>query len=291
MKSLSLASELARALRVALMFAFILFAMLILRIERANAQQAGGPTIFDVRRSLPLEPDEEVTKDFYINVGPESGLKKGVYVSVVRAVPIHDPIKNMQQATLHIPVGKLKVIDVQRGITVARLESELGDDERPTLEFEGVMVGDQLDLGTITTDAPKRPKAKVKKVAVVAPVEDSPSESQGSAAAMAARSAAPAVAAPAPAAAASQADTRATASSGSSATIDMTTAADVKSESPPASESATNNSTTPANHSEEAPKKSQTPKSAGSDDMNLMKPFEKTFPAKATTDTVRVADY
>ena len=139
----------------------ILFATLILPLSsRAqNAQaNASGPSIFDVRRSLPLEPDEPVTKDFYINAGPESGMKKGAYISVVRPVPIHDPIANKQQATLNIPVGQLQIIEVQRGITVARLMTELTDEERPTLEYEGVMVGDRVDLGTITTEAPKKSK-------------------------------------------------------------------------------------------------------------------------------------
>ena len=152
----------ARSFGAALVFAFIMVCILVLSGTSAFAQSANGPVIFDVRRSLPLEPDEPVTKDFYINVGPESGLKKGVYINVVRAVPVHDPIKNQQQATLNIPVGKVQVIDVQRGITVARLQSELGDDERPTLEFEGVMIGDHVDLGSATMDVPKKPKAKAK---------------------------------------------------------------------------------------------------------------------------------
>ena len=153
----------ARVVYAALVFAFILICITLLPIERALAQTVSGPTIFDVRRSLPLEPDEPVTKDFYINAGPESGLKKGIYVNVVRAVPVHDPIKNQQQATIRIPVGKVQVIDVQRGITVARLQSELGDDERPTLEFEGVMIGDYVDLGSATMDVPKKPKPKKRK--------------------------------------------------------------------------------------------------------------------------------
>jgi hypothetical protein len=128
----------------------------------AFAQSSNGPLIFDVRRSLPLEPNEPVYKDFYINAGPEAGFKKGVYISVVRPIPVHDPIQNKQQGTLNIPVGHLQVIHVERGITVARLQDELADDERPTLEFEGVMVGDKIDLASMTTTAPKRPNAPKK---------------------------------------------------------------------------------------------------------------------------------
>ena len=64
---------------------FVILALMILSFsltEKANAQNAGGPLIFDVRRSLPLEPDEPVTKDFYINAGPESGMKKGLFIEL-----------------------------------------------------------------------------------------------------------------------------------------------------------------------------------------------------------------
>lgn len=276
--------------------AFILFVFFLSRTEIANAQSASGPVIFDVRRSLPLEPDEEVTKDFYINAGPEAGFKKGVYISVVRAVPVHDPIKNMQQATLNIPVGKLKVIDVQRGITVARLETELTDEERPTLEFEGIMVGDRIDLGSITTEQPKKPKPKAKKHLTASASEE---PAPGSAEAMAARNAGLA-----PTTAAQTADAAATSGAGlvqpapasvsaavatpldTSKPVEMTTTADVKPEPVPAA--ATNNSAAPRAPVEAAPKKSQAPKSA-----DLEEGFSErnSYPRRFAADTVRVADY
>jgi len=143
----------------------------LLDVSRAWAQNLNNaPVIFDVRRSLPLDPDEPVFHDFYINAGPEAGFRKGVYVSVVRQVPVHDPVQNTQQATLNVTVGKLQIIHVERGIAVGRLHSELGDDERPTLEFEAVMVGDRVDPSSATSEAPKvKPKMKAKKPVAVAP--------------------------------------------------------------------------------------------------------------------------
>ena len=126
-----------------------------------NSIYANAPTIFDVRRSLPLDPDEEVTHDFYINAGPEAGLKKGVFISVVRPVPVHDPIQNKQQATLNIPIGKLQIIHVEKNISVGRLQNELSDDERPTVEFEAIMIGDRVDLASMTSEsAAKKPKSR-----------------------------------------------------------------------------------------------------------------------------------
>ncbi len=126
---------------------------------------SGAPLIFDVRRSLPLEPNEPVFHDFYINAGPEAGFRKGMYVTVVRLVPVHDPVQNKQQATLSINVAKLQVIHVERNITVARLQSEFTDEERPTLEFESVMIGDRIDPASMTMEAPAAKKKKSAKAA------------------------------------------------------------------------------------------------------------------------------
>lgn len=146
-----------------------LFILMILVVApQVKAQSlASAPMIFDVRRSLPLEPEEPVYHDFYINGGPEAGFRKGQYVTVVRLIPVHDPLQNKQQATLTVTVAKLQVIQTERNITVARLQSELTDEERPTLEYEAVMIGDRIDPATMTMEAP--PKKKPKKQASVEP--------------------------------------------------------------------------------------------------------------------------
>ncbi len=129
------------------------------------------PTIFDVRKSLPMEPTDPSYHDFYINAGVEQGFKKGQYLPVQRAIPVHDPVKNIQQALLTVPVGKVLVIHVERNMTVARLVTELGDEERPTLEYESIMIGDRIDMKGITTDAPKN--IKKKKTAATQPAVES----------------------------------------------------------------------------------------------------------------------
>ncbi|HVK59985.1 MAG TPA: hypothetical protein VM432_00485 [Bdellovibrionales bacterium] len=145
-----------------LVYLFVFVATSLAFEMNAFAESAGSPMIFDVRRSLPLEPNEPVYHDFYINAGPESGFKKGAFVTVVRALPVHDPLQNAHQATLNIRIGRLEIIHTEKNITVGRLYSEFGDDERPTVEFEAVMIGDRIDTSTITMEAPKKKKtAKV----------------------------------------------------------------------------------------------------------------------------------
>jgi hypothetical protein len=125
----------------------------------ANAQNlTAAPMIFDVRRSLPLEPTEPRYHDFYINAGPEAGFRKDMFLTVVRLIPVHDPVQNKQQGTLSVNVARLQVIHVERNITVARLHSSFGNDERPTLEFEAVMIGDRIDPAAMTMDVPGQKK-------------------------------------------------------------------------------------------------------------------------------------
>lgn len=141
------------SLIVALVCAFV-----VASPARAADGLQTAPMIFDVRINLPLEPDEATYHDFYINAGPEAGFKRGMYVTVVRPVPVHDPVQNKQQGTLNIGVAKLQVIHVEHGITVARLYSEFTDEERPTLEYESVMIGDRIDPSSFTMDAPNAKK-------------------------------------------------------------------------------------------------------------------------------------
>ena len=134
-----------------------------LKAREGNTASDDTPTIFDVRKSLPMEPTDPSYHDFYINAGIEAGFKRGQYLPVQRAIPIHDPVQNKQQGILTVPVGKILVIHVERNITVARLASELGDDERPTLEYEAIMIGDRIDMKGITTEAPKDSSKKKKR--------------------------------------------------------------------------------------------------------------------------------
>lgn len=162
---------------------------------RENIAGDDTPTIFDVRKSLPMEPTDPTYHDFYINAGSEAGFKKGQYVPVARAIPVHDPVQNKQQGILTIPVGKVFVIHVERGMTVARLASELGDDERPTLEYEAIMIGDRVDMKGITTEAPSSTGKKKKKTAAVeAPAAVSVVQSEATIAPATTASAAPSVA-------------------------------------------------------------------------------------------------
>ncbi len=115
---------------------------------------AADYSIFEVRKSLPMENGEAAYKDYYINAGNEAGIKKGMYVGVLRTSNVLDPVKNTNQGSLKIQIAKLQIIQVDKHISVGRIAIQNSNDERPSVEFEGVMIGDLLDMDSASMAAP-----------------------------------------------------------------------------------------------------------------------------------------
>lgn len=109
-------------------------------------------TIFDVRKNLAMSDTDKVYRDFYINGGSESGLTSGMVITVQRRQPLYDSYQNRSAGDLSLKVAKIKIIHVQKGLAVARLHSEFTRENAPILEDNFIMVGDQLDLGSATSD-------------------------------------------------------------------------------------------------------------------------------------------
>lgn len=104
--------------------------------------------IFDARRPLSLVPGETKPKDFYINAGSESGLKSNVVVTVSRRQSLYDPYQNKSAGDILVPVAEIRILFSQNGLSVARLEKVFDRGGLPGLDFDGVMIGDRLDLDT-----------------------------------------------------------------------------------------------------------------------------------------------
>ncbi len=104
-------------------------------------------SVFSVNKNLQLNPQEPVYHDYYISGGTEQGFRTGMQVTAVRRVPVHDLSRNRALGDLRLPIAKLKLIFVQRGMSVARLTTLLGAKNTPIVDFNGVMVGDTISLG------------------------------------------------------------------------------------------------------------------------------------------------
>ncbi len=136
------------------------FILLVLSSLHALADE---PTIIDVRRNITLADEDNVYKDFYINVGEGSGLKKNLVVTAVRKLSVRDASGAQAFGEVMIPVGQLRVIAIYNKIAIAREYKLLSRDELPMLEQIGIMTGDKIDMqGSFTDNSkPKFPKRKV----------------------------------------------------------------------------------------------------------------------------------
>jgi hypothetical protein len=105
--------------------------------------------VFAIQKNLQMSNKDPVYHDFYLDGGSETGLKVGQVVSVVRRIPLHDLTRNRPLGDMHLPVGQMKIIYVQRGSSVARIHKMYQDKDRPVVEFNTVMVGDQINSGPI----------------------------------------------------------------------------------------------------------------------------------------------
>ena len=121
----------------------------------AVSVQAQEVAIFDARKTLPLSPDEPVHQDFYLNAGTEVGLRPGTIVTVKRRTSLYDAYQNRSPGDLLVPVGDLRVIHSQKGLSVARLHEMLPRKNLPILEIDFIMVGDRLDMSSARAGSEK----------------------------------------------------------------------------------------------------------------------------------------
>jgi hypothetical protein len=107
---------------------------------------AADMSIVEVRRNIPLSDEAPVYKDFYLNAGSESGLKKNMVLTIMRKTIIRDASGAQSFGEMEVPVGQLKVIAIQNKIAIAREYKLISRDEEPMLEQIGMMIGDVITM-------------------------------------------------------------------------------------------------------------------------------------------------
>jgi len=81
-------------------------------------------------------------KDYFINVGSSQGIKPGTVLEVSRKMPTYDLLGEKLYKEIVFPIGSIKVIHVEQGVAIARLEKMLPSDKTPAFSPRAIMVGD-----------------------------------------------------------------------------------------------------------------------------------------------------
>lgn len=127
-----------------------LLSLVFVTLTSGNPVEAGkNYQVFDVRRNLAMNSKDTVTRDYYVNAGTQDGLKSGMILSVYRRDPIFDAYDDIRD-DLYAPVGQIRLIHVQRTLSIARLVAISKTTTSPIVDFRSVMIGDRIDLKSAT---------------------------------------------------------------------------------------------------------------------------------------------
>lgn len=125
-----------------LIFTSLALASIILSASVTHAQEI---SVVEVRRNITLADDDVVYRDYYINAGDGSALRKNLVVKVKRKIYVKESATK-KVGDFETQVGLLKVIQVGNKVSVAREFKLTSRDEEAMLEQTGIMAGDKIDL-------------------------------------------------------------------------------------------------------------------------------------------------
>jgi len=105
-------------------------------------------------KNIPLSDSETAYKDYYLTGKDLSQLKKNQIVTVYRNINIKDATGTQIVEELKVKIAKLKIIQVQSKVAVARFYQTIGRESEPSVEQPGILIGDKIDLeGTVIDKA------------------------------------------------------------------------------------------------------------------------------------------
>lgn len=125
--------------------------------------QAADMSVYEVKRNITLADEDPVYKDFYINAGSGSGLKKNLVVTVKRRLLSKDTA-GKTVGEIETQVGQLKIIHVDTKVSVGREFKLIPRDEEVMLDQVGIMVGDSIDLTHAVVDQSKPRSLQQRKI-------------------------------------------------------------------------------------------------------------------------------
>jgi outer membrane protein OmpA-like peptidoglycan-associated protein len=89
---------------------------------------------------------EKEYKDYIISMGQQDGAKVGGTLMAHRQVIRHSEVDSIPDMLSNTPIGKLKIISVEKDGCVARLVSVEKRDKNPLPEYNTVMIGDIVTI-------------------------------------------------------------------------------------------------------------------------------------------------
>lgn len=103
--------------------------------------------IYSIFHEIPMTNQQQVmVKNYYINVGEESGVKDGTVMDVFRSLSVLDPYDTKRRYQHKIKVGEIKIIHADQKSSIAVYNNLLNGPDKPKLEVQNFMVGDLVKV-------------------------------------------------------------------------------------------------------------------------------------------------
>lgn len=120
---------------------FLLFTFLI-----STSVSARSYVIFSLAQDLSMGyENEEIRKNYYINIGSGQGVKKDSVLDVFRVISVQNPYENKKRVNYKVRIGKIKVIHTSEDASIAVVDS-YEKEKTPIFELSHFMVGDQVAI-------------------------------------------------------------------------------------------------------------------------------------------------
>lgn len=119
--------------------------LLLILLALPSFSRTSG-NVIQVKRKLRmsyLEP--EYPKEFFLDLGARDGLKEGDMVKVYRQLPVANGQAGGAWHLLRVNISDLKVYFVGETTAIARQELDRAPASLPPMEYQSIMVGDEVD--------------------------------------------------------------------------------------------------------------------------------------------------
>ncbi len=125
-------------MKVLILFALLLFTQNL---------WARSYVIFSLAQDLPMGiENEQIRKNYYVNIGSGQGVKKDSILDVFRIVSIQNPYDNKKRVNYKVKIGELKVLHSSDEASIAMLNEYEKVEETPIFELTQFMVGDHVAI-------------------------------------------------------------------------------------------------------------------------------------------------
>lgn len=103
--------------------------------------------IYSIAQEIPMGiPNEDIKKNYYLNMGDLHGIKEGSTVDVFRKISRLDPYQSKKRFSYTVKIGELDIIHSEENTSIASLNRLISEKSKLLFEINGFMIGDTVKV-------------------------------------------------------------------------------------------------------------------------------------------------